>query len=342
MEAYLRDVQIVYEWSVSKNFILENSISNLAGFSQKKLESLAKALCSSRTGDPARQATCIRRKQSISLYLTFALNFFIGNRRLSLTEQAQAQKNATAIVSRLKKHMNKASNDSAAFRPSTDLTDSEIGVIEMIFDPASLHNPFEEISIRWRNYCMFKIFLATLARRSEIVLLEIDDIDCGPTPTIKIKLPSNANKGKRKDGASLKTRTREVPITHELAKQIHTYITTYRSKFLPAKLASTSLFLSHKDGRRLFSNSLNSIMKKVEIKAQSLGFNNRLHPHGLRTTAANQLRTKLLKDANVSKIEAEEIISYMGGWAEGSEQVRKYTRRTMSEILGKLLRAERN
>ena len=139
----------------------------------------------------------------------------------------------------------------------------------------------------------------------------------------------------------MKTRTREIPITHELAQQIHTYITIYRPKLLPAKLASTNLFLSNKDGRRLFSNSLNLIMKKVEIQAHSLGFNNRLHPHGLRSTAANRLRTKLLNDASVSKIEAEEIISYMGGWAEGSEQVRKYTRKTMSETLGKLLRAER-
>ena len=53
--------------------------------------------------------------------------------------------------------------------------------------------------------------LETLARRGEVVLIELDDVDLGPSPTIRIKRPSDINRERRLDGASLKTRGADSP-----------------------------------------------------------------------------------------------------------------------------------
>ncbi len=77
--------------------------------------------------------------------------------------------------------------------------------------------------------------LETLARRGEVVLIELDDVDLGPSPTIRIKRPSDINRERRLDGASLKTRGRIVPITASVAAVLNEYISDHRPKLIKPK-----------------------------------------------------------------------------------------------------------
>lgn len=340
LEGYLRDIKIIYEWAENHSFSLERAFSRLEGFTHKKLDSLAVALCTAGEKKQASAATCLRRKHSATTFLWFCFLYFIGHRGLSLSDQAQAEKIAARVIEKLKKNINKASNYCPDPRISTALSLDELKILESVFRPDSSLNPFKSTAIQWRNYCIYRTSLETLARRSELVLLELDDIDLGVQPSVTIKVPSKTNKTKRKDGASLKTNSRTIPISDELSFIIYTYLNDFREELLVSKRPSSSLFISGKDGRRLSSYSVNSIFEKVQLEAKKIGFCSRLHPHGMRSTAANIARAKLLANPATTKIDVAESLAYLGGWTQGSEQVRHYTKKTISEQLGVALRGE--
>lgn len=338
LEAYLRDVALLYRWGAGKNISIEGRLRTLRGFSAPEIRGIALVLCRTNAGKAASQSTCLRRLESIKSFLDFGFDYFIETAGVTLAEQAQAEKNKAKQIRRFAKQIGHAANEGTHVTPSTDLSLAEVEVIDAVLHPASELNPFQGESIRMRNYCMFHVLLETLARRSELVLLEISDVELGYKPTLRIKEASISARSKRRDGANLKTLGREVPISSHLAQLLHHYIDEVRGEFLWPRRPSTALFLSDRDGRRLSAYSVNQILRKLQDVPEVIALAKRIHPHGLRSTAANRARRKLTQAGRSSGVDVQESLSYLGGWVPNSPMVQRYTRAAISERLGEILR----
>jgi integrase len=179
--------------------------------------------------------------------------------------------------------------------------------------------------------------LETLARRGEVVLIELNDVDLGPSPTIRIKRPSDINRERRKDGASLKTRGREVPISASLAASLNEYISDHRAKLLKPRRPCTALFVSSRDGRRLSARTVNTVLRTVAACLGLPKFSTRIHPHGLRSTGANIAR-KRFENSGAPSINVKDALAYLGGWSPNSESVQQYSRQAISDRLGEIIR----
>lgn len=341
VESYLRDILLIYKCEDLKSIDFNTRFKSLQGFSTGELRSISSALCTlkKRIGFASR-ATCMRRLESARNFFRFAFDHYIQLQKLSLDQQIQAEKNYARQLKKLARYINQFANQSCEAGISTDLGVADIDNILQVVEPHSLTNPFKDLAVRFRNYCIILTALDTFARRSEIVLLELTDISFSATPTITIKHPSSNTKAKRRDNASLKTLGRVIPINHKLAEALLEYVKVHREKLLRPLRPSTSLFLSSRDGRRLSSGTINQILKRIEHHPQIKSMNKRVHPHGLRSTGANRMRGRIENSAETRSIDMEEALSYLGGWCQGSPQVRRYTRTALSERLSRIVHGD--
>ncbi|MBB6155147.1 integrase [Pseudomonas sp. JAI115] len=337
VENYLRDIAIAYEWGLSRDSSLERKLERFAVFSSTELTSLAERLCSTKRGAGASQATCKRRFEAIKSYIDFSFEHYVELNRLSLLEQIQAEKNKNKNLQHLKKKIIKIAQQSEPSLPATPLDSSEQALVMDILSPGNSKNPFKSTQTQARNYCLFLVMLETLARRGEAVLIELDDVELGRTPTIRIKRPSDVNRERRNDGASLKTRGRIVPISASLAAVLGDYISNNRAKLLKPKRPCTALFVSSRDGRRLSARTINTILRIVAGILSLIKSSKRIHPHGLRSTGANIARKKL-ENSRVPSINVNDALAYLGGWSPNGQSVQSYSRQAISDRLGELLR----
>ncbi|HKS15005.1 MAG TPA: site-specific integrase [Pseudomonas sp.] len=290
----------------------------------------------------ASRSTCLRRLEAVRNYIRFVYNYNIEITKISILEQAQVEKNCANQIRNLTKRVIRNSNLSPEAGCSNDLTPSELQVILRAINPGSPNNCFKEERIKVRNYVLILLALETFARRSELVLLETTDLDIGFEPTVTIKKPSATNQLKRRDGASMKTRGRVIPISLDLANALRFYIDHVRDDFLVPKRPTTSLFLSARDGRRMAAMTFNHILKKIAQIPEIVELGTRVHPHGLRSTGATNTRRKIDERGVASGIEVEEVMSYLGGWVQGSPMVRRYTQAALSEKLGAIVRGNKS
>lgn len=337
VENYLRDVAIAYEWALSRGSPLEGKLERLAVFSSTELTSLAERLCSTKRGAEASQSTCARRLESIKSFIDFSFEHYVELNRLSLLEQSQAEKNKNKNLRNLHKKVIKIAQQSEPSLPATPLDSSEQALLKSVLSPGDSRNPFNSVQTQARNHCLFLVMLETLARRGEVVLIELNDVDLGPSPTIRIKRPSDINRERRKDGASLKTRGREVPISASLAASLNEYISDHRAKLLKPRRPCTALFVSSRDGRRLSARTVNTVLRTVAACLGLPKFSTRIHPHGLRSTGANIAR-KRFENSGAPSINVKDALAYLGGWSPNSESVQQYSRQAISDRLGEIIR----
>lgn len=336
-ENYLRDVAIAYEWALSRGSPLERKLERLSVFSSTELISLAERLCSTKRGAGASQATCTRRLEAVKSFIDFSFEHYVELNRLSLLEQIQAEKNKNKNIRNLTKKIIKIAQQSEPSLPATPLNLSEQALVIDILSPGNSKNPFKSTQTQVRNYCLFLVMLETLARRGEAVLIELDDVELGPTPTVRIKRPSDINRERRNDGASLKTRGRLVPISASLAAILDDYISDHRAKLLKPKRPCTALFVSSRDGRRLSARTVNTILRMVVASLRLINSSARVHPHGLRSTGTNIAR-KIFDDSGATGINVKDALAYLGGWSPNGQSPQNYSRQAISDRLGDILR----
>ncbi|MEF8687925.1 UNVERIFIED_CONTAM: site-specific integrase [Comamonas sp. A-3] len=271
-------------------------------------------------------------------FIRFGFEYFKQVKGLSLLEQAQADRNTELQCRTLRKRILEEANKGEGPKCATALSEKEIALIESVMHPLSDLNPFKDPRVRVRNYCIFRLLNFTGMRRSELVLLELDDVNLSSSPTITIKAPSISNKSKRRDGANLKTLGRELPISLDLAQEIEEYREIWREELARPKRPSPALFLSAKDGRRLCANTINSIFDYLYCVPEISKMGKRIHPHGIRTTGLTEIRRKIQKSEGATESNLHDELAYAGGWVQGSQMVTHYTRAAISENLALKIR----
>ncbi len=334
-EAFARDIRFFYQYFSSAGVDVEARLADLKSLTKREVAGAVRRLCV-RDGKNLKKATCRRRLEAVRSFLRFAQDHQISTQALTRDQLHGVSVYFTAIErkvsSAFKRHINLGANPVHA----TVLTEDEVEKVHLVMHPDSKLNPFRDRATRVRNYCILRLACVIAPRRSELVLLELSDLDLGGSPTVAVKRPTVRVTAQRRDRSALKTQTKTIPLDSDVAMTMADYVENHRPVLVGKGRVSTALFPSTKDGRRLSGSSINRIFSQV-AKAIDPTQAFRLHPHGLRATSTTAQRRHLQGLSSLTDADILLALSYHGGWAPGSESVRLYTRVAVQERVERIL-----
>ncbi|CAE1139594.1 tyrosine-type recombinase/integrase [Xanthomonas euroxanthea] len=332
LDAYLRDLVPLFRWARESALNIEDRLRRGVGFREFELSQIAERMTKTGSGHAYAISTINRKIEALRSFFEFAIDYSSEVSDASLEHSNLFRTSFEAQQKKLFKKMRAHKNESPEPGQSEELTEEQIRIILAVIHPLSDTNPFSSMSVRVRNYCIVRVAIEVLARRAELVLMEVADVILSKNPELTIKSPGAGFRSKRRDRASMKTRGRTVPITSSTAAALTLYIEEYRDQLMKSRRPTTALFVSNKDGRRLTVGAINQILSVVSAAPEVALHVPRLHPHSLRVAGANRARREM-RNGGVSTIDQIESLSFMGGWRQESPMVRKYTRVAISENL---------
>ena len=218
-------------------------------------------------------------------------------------------------------------------RPSTVVAEATLQALSKIFGAEEDLNPFGDPLLRVRNQTIFHVLLETFARTSEVVLLQLTDLELSRDPYILLRGAARKVATQRKDGASLKTRARAIPISEQLSALLRYYLEHVRPRLIRKNRPTLSVFVSGRDGRRISTKTINRMLVEAASKA---GVSERIHPHGIRASGLTAFRRQVAPAMNHR--EFSECITFVGGWSPDSTMPMHYTSQAISQRVGELLR----
>lgn len=334
-DAFARDARILYHYFSSMAVDLESRLVNLKSITKNEVVGAVELLCV-RNGRSLARATCTRRLEAIRSLLRSVQDHLLSTQDLTKDELHGVSVYFSAVERRFASAFKKHINRGASSVHSRVLSEEEIELIHLIMHPKSELNPFRSYAIRVRNYCILRVAFAAAPRRSELVLMETTDLDLSGSPTISVKRPTPRVIGQRRDRSALKTQTKSLPLSSELASLLATYLDSCRPELIGKGRVSTALFPSTADGKRLSGSSINRLFSRVaDVIGAEAAF--RLHPHGLRATSTTMQRKRLQSIEAISDSDLLLALSYHGGWAPDSQSVQLYTRLAIQERVERLL-----
>lgn len=339
--SYARDVANLYLWTEKANICLLERFSNLSGFTGAEISSLVGALSTGAHGQQLSPVTLTRRLMAVSNFIEFQMERYLD--RAVIDDQRFLK--GTKRLSRIKRHIAKRSLSRVEAESHTKKTmPLSQDALKCIFDalhPDSADNPFKTYTIKLRNYCIFRLLTEAWLRRSELVLLELEDVDLGSMPTVKVKYSGGININDRLDNAAVKTKGRIIPISKDLAYYLAEYIDFHRANKPIHSGVSTALFLNSKDGKRLTSSSISRLANSLPEKITSLKkITPQINAHMFRATGA----TLFMRKATNSPVSNSELINkgaihdmmvYLGGWSAKSSMPQRYAQRAVIENINR-------
>ncbi len=189
-------------------------------------------------------------------------------------------------------------------------------------------NPWKGNAVKFRNQLIVNLLLDIGCRKGESLNIKTTDLVQGISGiTLNIwRDPDNKN-DPRLNQPRVKTLSRTVEITPQLASMFEEYVLNYRSSVVGANTCPY-LFISHQNGANkatpMSSSAFNKIFKEL---SDTVGF--KVKPHGLRHTwndRFSELVEKLIKADDITYEESEELRCWVQGWKEGSDSAKFYTR----------------
>lgn len=228
-----------------------------------------------------------------------------------------------------------------------------------IIDPSNVYNPYT-ISVRQRNYLLFKIIYDTGLRAGEVLQLKVSDINFAQSEIMVRARHDDPEDTFRTDEPNAKTLERDIPISESLRDQIREYVLNER-RFIPNTQKHSFLFVSYKGltkGQPLSSIQFSRIVEKISINEKLAQFikkneilvNRRVTRHGFRHNLNNKLSKAIdqnnndaindgrMHDVISEKKEIEQRMYINGHKSEKSAEV--YNLRHTKEQAEKLLKIE--
>lgn len=330
--AYLRDVILLLDWAEEMKISLADRFRSLQGLKKHEVRLLVKKYEFKADGSVVKASTYNRRIISTINFVNFHMERYLELASKTVAESVVLIRRIEKIIKYFAKLMKAESEIGLDEIPTATIPDLVLERLLQIAHPDSENNPYRIEALKIRNYCMLRASIECLLRRSELVLLELNDFEDSTTPTLRIKKPSEKNLLSNKDSASIKTHGRVLPISRETASWLQVYVEEARPLLRARRRASISLFISLRSGKRLSSNSANSYLKPLEKKYFELHNEElRIHSHMLRVTGSNH--KKRISEEKLSDIpglsrymEVNEVMTYSGGWSPTSRMPRHYAR----------------
>jgi site-specific recombinase XerD len=161
---------------------------------------------------------------------------------------------------------------------------------------------FELSKDNYRNNAIFKVLWYTMIRRSEIVALNLDDVDFERQ---KLRIGNNEFNPKR-------NKHQEINIHPDALESIKKYLTVR----CPKNPNDKALFLNIY-GVRLGENDINLTVKRIGYKAQ---INKRMYPHLFRISGITYLAQKGLNTEEIKRQSRHSDIKTLLGYIQLSDQ----------------------
>jgi integrase len=186
--------------------------------------------------------------------------------------------------------------------------------------PDSPQNPWSRNEfIRTRNYLIVVLLIKVGIRRGELLGTRVRDIVPHQQALYVMRRPDDIQ-DPRPHEPNAKTLERMVPVEQDLYRLIHSYL-LLRHDVVRGNRDSLDFLIVGDDGTPLSQSGLNRILQSL----QSIPELEEISPHVLRHTWAENCA----KDWHRSGMRDEQIhrnLELLGGWAEGSASVRRYTK----------------
>lgn len=228
-----------------------------------------------------------------------------------------------------------------------------------IIEPSNVYNPYT-LSVRQRNYLLFKILYETGLRAGEVLQLKVPDINFAQCEIMIRARHDDPEDIFRIDEPNAKTLERDLPISESLRDQIREYVLNER-RFIPNTQKHSFLFVSYKGltkGHPLSSIQFSRIVEKISvneelaqfIKTNGILVDRRVTRHGFRHNLNNKLSKAIdqnnkdainedrMHDVISEKKEIEQRMYINGHKSEKSAEV--YNLRHTKEQAEKLLKIE--
>lgn len=194
-------------------------------------------------------------------------------------------------------------------------------------------NPFKSNHVRWRNYILLMTMMLGGNRRSESILMRLQDLNLyGREKYFEIYKGNEVlpKRSPHSQAPAVKTKGRKIGLSDEFAALFEHYLRRIRPKFR-GHGKSENLFLSTKNGNPLSINTPNSITETI-VKAYP-EFKGLLTPHRLRNTFHDLLYDALDVELDeefgnqspmMKQSQKQVLQEQAGGWQRGSEMTSKY------------------
>lgn len=201
-----------------------------------------------------------------------------------------------------------------------------------IADPTSPLNPFKGEAIRYRNWMIIKLLLATGLRRAEILCAYSEDIpDLLFGNKWKVVKRPNIPQDSRNPIPRVKTCAREIALTENESMMVKIYKDKYRwitnkksqAKFIKRKPSHPFFIINTQDSRPLSLDSINKMLYKLGEVAFS-DEDIKLHPHILRNTFCNEYLEEAIDIRGEDITLAIDNLKRICGWSEKSEMPALY------------------
>jgi integrase len=200
------------------------------------------------------------------------------------------------------------------------LSPQEIEKIRAVIEPSATTNPFKKC-VRFRNWLVFELMLATGVRRGELLKLKLQHLPVGSKTTLSIIRAPDDKADPRRHEPQVKTRIREIPLHKSLARMLWRYVEQNRCV---NEKAQTYVFTGTR-GDPLSLGAINWIFSSV-AKTRIPNLEGKLSPHTMRHTYNEQL-VEIAESLGYTQKQTEEMQRYLNGWSEISAMPTRYTRR---------------
>ncbi|MGY3115334.1 integrase [Pantoea eucalypti] len=206
------------------------------------------------------------------------------------------------------------------------IEEEDLEILLSVIDPQCEFNPFDK-KVRQRNQLIVTILHSLGIRCGELLNLRVEDIDFA-AQMLFIRRRADSIEDTRVNQPLVKTLERNLPMSDELTRLLHSYITGERKANIRKKKHGY-LFITHKEGETRGDPLSVPSYHKIIYRLRSIDSGlSQLTGHKFRHTW-NYLFSKLMDESteHVSEEMQEKMRSNHMGWEPGSGTAQTYNRR---------------
>ena len=206
------------------------------------------------------------------------------------------------------------------------IEEEDLEILLSVIDPQCELNPFDK-KVRHRNQLIVIILHSLGIRCGELLNLRVEDIDFA-AQMLFIRRRADSIEDTRVNQPLVKTLERNLPMSDELTRLLHSYITGERKANIRKKKHGY-LFITHKEGETRGDPLSVPSYHKIIYRLRSIDSGlSELTGHKFRHTW-NYLFSKLMDESTdyVSEEMQEKMRSNHMGWEPGSGTAQTYNRR---------------
>ncbi|MDR2315068.1 MAG: site-specific integrase [Pseudomonas sp.] len=223
------------------------------------------------------------------------------------------------------------------------LSSAERDRLVEIFHPESATNPFANKAIKLRNYIILLLGLDMGLRRSEMLLIKVEDIRWH-SRELSVTNLENEKIDPRTLAPQFKTHERVLEMGDDLAWAIKQYVDSYRISIQETSEAKKHPFLlvSHRrnEGKPLSVKALDGILPRIGKVVPALAH---VHPHVLRHDAVYTLLESMRNELDILSPEdratkVQKVLTYAFGWSHDSHMPSLYGAKFWREEANKAMK----